>query len=95
MAPKRILITAVIISPPFALPDLTTTAPTHIIRDQEQKLTVCNIPVPTPFTSASPLLMTYCLSMFSVKDLTAKPSPTKAYTVFICEIVCNIHVRVC
>lgn len=72
------LITAARTSPPVDLLAATTTAPTHTIRDQEQNVTVWNIPVPTPFINASPLLSTNCLSSRSVKDLTAEFSPTNA-----------------
>jgi hypothetical protein len=40
IAPNRMLITAAIISPPLALLAVTTMAPTHTMRAQEQKLTV-------------------------------------------------------
>lgn len=75
--------TAAMTFPPEDRLAVTTTAPTHTIRAQEQKVTVCNVPIPTPFTNASPLLAQYCLLMHSENDFVALASPTKANTVFI------------
>lgn len=90
IAPKRMLMTAAITSPPSALPAVTTTAPTHTIRAQEQNVTTWNIPVPKPFTNASVLLILSCFCKLSEKDLIAEFSPTNANTVLMWEIVCQI-----
>lgn len=82
------LITAAMTFPPLDLLAETTMAPTHTISDQEQKVTVWSIPVPTPFITASPLLIFSCFSMHSEKSLIAEISPTNAYTVLIWEMVC-------
>ena len=83
MAPNNMLITAAMTSPPVDLLAVTTMAPIQIMSAQEEKVTIWNIPVPTPFISASPLLMESCLAMHSENDLIARLSPTNANTVLI------------
>lgn len=83
IAPKRMLITAAIISPPVDLFLVTTMAPTHTIRAHEQNVTVCKVPRPSPFVAASPVLILNCFCMQSEKDLIAELSPTNENTVLI------------
>lgn len=94
IAPKRMLITAAIMSPPRALPAATMTAPTHTIRAHEQNVTTWNIPVPIPFMNASLLVILFWSSKLSVKVLMAEFSPTNANTVLMWEIDCHTASKV-
>lgn len=89
IAAERMLMTAAIVSPPFADLSTTAAAPTHTVNEYEQKVAICNIPKPSPFVIASILLSLYCLSIHLVNDLIAEFSPTNEKTILICERVCT------